>query len=63
MMAELKPCPFCGGERIEIKYIRDSTRAYLNCFDCGIEQKIYETKEKAIEAWNTRTPKEGGGEK
>lgn len=53
-MAELKPCPFCGSERIETNIISDTPQAYLKCRRCGIEQSIYPTEENAIEAWNTR---------
>ena len=58
-MAELKPCPFCGGEVVQ----HHATSEEL-CIDlgyrffceklCCMQVKYYETKEEAIEAWNRR---------
>ena len=61
-MAELKPCPFCGGKPsircdefgfYENLYMFTHTckgrKPQLNSFSCG-----YATKQAAIEAWNTR---------
>lgn len=59
-MAELKPCPFCGGTDIEVNRIYDEAdevdKFYLSCNGCGIEQSIciYKTTQEAIKAWNTR---------
>ena len=76
-MAELKRCPFCGGEAAmyhqSSKYT-DYDGNYIHCLECGCRTKIFEclgttgkthkdTKAEAIKAWNTRTPKERGGEK
>jgi Lar family restriction alleviation protein len=64
-MAELLPCPFCGGEaRIGVEkywYPKVSRRAI--CEKCYSSTGWYDTEEQAINAWNTRTPKERGGEK
>ena len=50
-MAELKPCPFCGGEaRFEL--YRDSY--YIRCKKCGIRTSVEFTVTKAIEVWNRR---------
>ncbi len=92
-MAELLPCPFCGGKMIVSPFIykvlelpkpiklfgrwslikqryRELPINYtVDCDDfCDgwCNSKIFiveETEEKAINAWNTRTPKERGGEK
>ena len=61
-MAELKPCPFCGGEA----YIREHTRIAkprrytyfrVGCEECGLRfPKFSETIAEAIEAWNRRIP-------
>ena len=54
-MAELKPCPFCGG-----KAIRSSTGAphWIYCKECGarVHGRVFgEGAIKAsIEAWNRR---------
>jgi hypothetical protein len=42
-MAELKPCPFCGGKAILVP-----------CDDEGNLHDIYDTPEEATEAWNRR---------
>ena len=55
-MADLKPCPFCGCERIEIH--RDETAIITRyrgiCWDC-CAQMYRGTKEEVAEAWNRRT--------
>lgn len=57
-MAELKKCPFCGGEA-EVDWYTDNgneTHWFVYCCDCSCElsfgAKI--SKEQAIEAWNNR---------
>ena len=81
-MAELLPCPFCGGEaHIGIDQDGEMYKEWFTayCDNCGAEIKDHrkfmccgETKDdkevKYIELelankWNTRTPKERGGEK
>ena len=52
-MAELKPCPFCGGQNINIR--KGKYAWNIECYnaDCG----AYITKvlkQTAIEAWNRR---------
>lgn len=65
---ELKPCPFCSRELLEIQYgeheRRKSIYRYtakvvcLNCFasvpNHGFDANYEDAKEKAIEAWNRR---------
>jgi Lar family restriction alleviation protein len=48
---ELKPCPFCGSNRISVIY-----KYYFYCFcnNCEAEGSIKESREEAIEAWNKR---------
>ena len=73
-MSEIKllPCPFCGGEAViyhqSSKYTnRDGN--FVHCMECGCRTKLFEcygnttkthedTKQEAIEAWNTRKPME-----
>ena len=39
MMAELKPCPFCGGEAVVTKHHNRFTEWYLcSCHKCHISQ-------------------------
>ena len=63
IMAKLKPCPFCGGEAI---MFRPRNRTFIQCenYKIGVHDVLITapTQEKAVKAWNTRTPKEGGAE-
>jgi Lar family restriction alleviation protein len=54
MSVHLKPCPFCGGERIKAHYIRDGQS--LGCQDCGAGVRAYNPNagDKCIELWNRR---------
>lgn len=59
---ELKPCPFCGCERIDV-YSEDGDDLAANkhvyvaqCWDCCARVSPVIGKSKAIAAWNTRTP-------
>ena len=59
-MADLKPCPFCGGEaRIEVNVALRGYRAACKArLKCGAMFEWYDTENEAIEAWNTRKPEE-----
>ena len=68
-MAELKSCPFCGSDAIlctaitmqhEIAYVVKCDN--LECVMCS-GGTLRQTISQAENAWNTRTPKERGGEK
>lgn len=56
-MAELKPCPFCGGEA---KWYFKKPIGLIGCGECGAIPFTYsanheeDVKQKAIEAWNRR---------
>lgn len=57
MTNELKPCPFCGSDRVTGMTSNDESRLFREwvcCEDCGSSTTIYETKRKAAEAWNNR---------
>lgn len=62
-MADLKPCPFCGGEA-EIVKAHSNTTEYPYVVVCKNDLcnasvgKFSTSREKAIEAWNTRKPME-----
>lgn len=49
-LAELKKCPFCGGEA----EIIGCESAWIVCKECYAKTGIFNTKEEAIEAWNRR---------
>jgi len=59
---ELKPCPVCGGNDVDVKTTqnnRDQTLYHVVCSRCGIANSKYYRGE-AIEAWNA-LPRKGGG--
>ncbi len=60
-MADLKPCPFCGGARIFVEPDEYGsggqwvTPIHVGCSVCKAEQ-TGETKAEAFERWNHRAP-------
>lgn len=64
-MSEIKllPCPFCGGEaELNRTIVKGRSMYSVSCkhkWDCTIGTTfLQETKEEAIELWNTRKPME-----
>ena len=54
-MAELKKCPFCGGEAELNYYGSESIPFYsVSCKECGCNQETSIHKEAVINAWNIR---------
>lgn len=60
-MADLKPCPFCGGKaQLDHNQGGILTRSYVRCNSCGCKtwEFTISTEEssdmEAIEAWNRR---------
>ena len=62
-MAELKPCPFCGGAARLREYRTFNerihglaTRYYVQCEVCRIEVPTlgYESDDEVVKAWNRR---------
>ena len=59
MAAELKPCPFCGNDELEIlsefnRFLRDTYhRVFCPC--CGGSGSAHVHKEIAVKRWNRRT--------
>lgn len=57
-MAELKPCPFCGGNNVgvwhEFWYVAERDDYAVQCYDCHFGLSIKHTEKEAIEAWNRR---------
>ncbi len=58
-MAELKPCPFCGGnaklEQYTSGVIKKTTVVYVVCRVCGNRTRVEYKEESVIEAWERRT--------
>lgn len=51
-MNELRPCPFCGSERVNLK---DAVAGFFAaCGECGAESDLMTTIREAVEAWNRR---------
>lgn len=59
-MADLKPCPFCGGEARMLK-MNGFKRSFFNhivkrptCTKCYATMFVWFDEDTAIEAWNRR---------
>lgn len=53
-MTELKPCPFCGSDKVVIAYVCGDHCA--QCEGCEGQGGWYDSEAKAAAAWNTRAP-------
>ena len=51
MNDKLKPCPFCGSSNLEVV---DTPQGYFIGCSCDCFTGDFETKEAAIDTWNTR---------
>ena len=51
--AELKPCPFCGGEADVVTVLRER-EWIVCCHDCQCGTCAEQSTEAAIAAWNRR---------
>jgi hypothetical protein len=51
-MTELRKCPFCGGKAEMYNYCLNEW--YIGCGECSCDLGVFDTKAKAIEAWNKR---------
>ena len=62
-MAELKPCPFCGGEADcnNAGFLKNGKPMWaVECVNCGMVTAFFYTDSEAIEAWNKRTERPNG---
>ena len=71
-MAELKPCPFCGGkakmQRFELRYYKGCYDIDISCEDCAcksiglptdtVYRSIEQAEQNAVENWNRRSTNE-----
>ena len=53
-MTKLKPCPFCGRQPEVIVNKAGNMAEYWIVCKCGIESRIYVSKQGAVKAWNRR---------
>ena len=55
VMAELKRCPFCGGEAIlETVDGNSPQECYIYCPECDFESGVYSEPKFIVEKWNRR---------
>jgi len=52
-MAELKRCPFCGSEELDI-WQNDCGNRFVVCLGCGASGRDERKADKAVEVWNRR---------
>ena len=57
-MADLKPCPFCGGEATVKKDNFGNVRVGCTKCPCDIGRSWFTTKREAVRAWNRRANNE-----
>ncbi|MEA2037283.1 MAG: Lar family restriction alleviation protein [Nanoarchaeota archaeon] len=53
---KLKPCPFCGG-KAEVMEKTDDDHVWckiVSCYSCWAKTGLFDKREDAIKAWNTR---------
>ena len=58
VMEKLKPCPFCNDTYIRVHFTKGGNYVVgcntLNCVCLHSEGKLFNSTEKAVEAWNRR---------
>lgn len=54
MSAELKPCPFCGGNEVYREHTDNMRIWWFSCFACGTNGPRKLSPEDAETAWNRR---------
>lgn len=53
MSAELKPCPFCGGDA-EFSGPSDADTCWVQCTQCKTRGRLWDYGYQAEKAWNAR---------
>lgn len=55
MSNELLPCPFCGGNDLELsQHDKSSLFVWVHCNSCGADGTPSEEGEESVNLWNTR---------
>jgi Lar family restriction alleviation protein len=54
MSEDLKPCPFCGSNALELQNLVGDDDFFVSCEDCGIQQIANHTSDEAVQKWNRR---------
>lgn len=58
---KLKPCPFCGDEKVKIaidRILSDCDFYWVNCYVCRVSTMGSYNKQKIMAAWNRRDGEE-----
>lgn len=60
-MIELKPCPFCGNDKLP-GVVNDEWSAYVQCWRCGARGPVISdhNEEHAVKWWNMRRGEKDG---
>lgn len=58
-MSELKPCPFCGSDRVayiptEEQNYEDHLEGFIYCHSCGFSSDVFLDEHIAAGYWNRR---------
>ena len=61
MSERLKPCPFCGSDRVSFlpddeQLLEDTITGFIWCRGCGFSSDSFYSEKDALENWNRRTP-------
>lgn len=64
MPIEIKPCPFCGSNRVsfhedEPQLMEDTTTGFIWCHGCNFSSDSFYSEKIAAAAWNRRAPERG----
>lgn len=55
MNKKLKPCPFCGSNKVEVRTDDEEISWYIFCNGCGAMDGYAISEDEMVKAWNWRT--------
>ena len=58
MNEKLKPCPFCGSNRVQIRTDDEGISWYIFCNNCGAMCGYALSEDEVVKAWNRRAESE-----